>query len=44
MLLTWRQRSNQRRALATLDQRMREDIGLSNEQIFDEAKKPFWIE
>lgn len=41
-LLTWRRRANQRAALAVLDDRLLEDIGLTREQARAESGKPFW--
>ena len=41
-VLLWRRRSVQRSALASLDARMLNDIGLSREQAVEEAAKPFW--
>ncbi len=41
-VLMWRRRSIQRSALANLDARMLNDIGLSREQAVEEAAKPFW--
>ncbi|OAN47867.1 hypothetical protein A6A05_03310 [Magnetospirillum moscoviense] len=44
MLLTWIERSAQRRALARLDYRMMTDLGLNRAQVEAEAAKPFWKE
>ena len=41
-LIAWRQRANQRTALAALDDRLLEDIGLTREQARAECDKPFW--
>lgn len=41
-LLTWQDRARQRAALAALDDRLLEDIGLSRAQARAEADKPFW--
>ncbi len=38
----WVARSNQRRELYELDDRMLRDIGISREQVLAEADKPFW--
>ena len=38
----WIDRSNQRKQLAKLDNRMLMDIGYSREQVNVEAAKPFW--
>lgn len=38
----WRQAARQRRALARLDQRMLEDIGLNEDQVRREIQRPFW--
>jgi len=41
-LLTWQQRTRERAALAALDDRLLEDIGLTRAQARAEADKPFW--
>jgi uncharacterized protein YjiS (DUF1127 family) len=41
-LSLWRRRSRQRRALARLDGRALEDIGLTRAQAQAEADKPLW--
>jgi uncharacterized protein YjiS (DUF1127 family) len=41
-LLTWQERARQRRALADLDDRMLDDIGLRRADVAQEAMKPFW--
>jgi len=38
----WCETARQRRALARLDDRMLNDIGLSRDQIFRELERPFW--
>ena len=38
----WMSRSRQRKQLAGLDNRMLEDIGLTQEQVLKEINKPFW--
>lgn len=42
ILTTWFARWKQRRALARLDGRLLEDIGVTREQANREAAKPFW--
>lgn len=39
---TWFQRSRQRRALAELDDRLLDDIGITRSMAQQEATKPFW--
>lgn len=39
---TWAQRSRQRRQLATMDEHLLSDIGVSYEDIWLEINKPFW--
>ncbi len=41
-LLTWQQRSRDRLALQSLDDRLLNDIGLSRSDIMEETQKPFW--
>ena len=41
-LLEWRERAQQRHALARLDDRMLRDIGLSRADVYCEYRKPFW--
>ena len=41
-ILSWSERSRQRRALMTLDDRMLRDIGLTRGQVEVEGGKPFW--
>jgi uncharacterized protein YjiS (DUF1127 family) len=38
----WRSRLRERRELATLDHRMRRDIGVTPSDIASECNKPFW--
>jgi uncharacterized protein YjiS (DUF1127 family) len=42
LLLTWQERSQQRRELETLSDHMLRDIGLSRADVMAEATKPFW--
>jgi uncharacterized protein YjiS (DUF1127 family) len=42
LLLTWQERARQRRMLATLDDRMLDDIGIGHGEVLREADKPFW--
>ncbi len=42
LLRMWRQRSQQRRALAQLNDFMLKDIGISRSDASNEANKPFW--
>ncbi len=41
-LLTWQERDRQRRALAQLDARMLNDVGLNRAEVAMELRKPFW--
>lgn len=41
-LLLWQRRAAQRHALATLDDRMLRDLGLSRSEVTWESRKPFW--
>ncbi len=41
-LVLWRDRARQRAHLASLDHRMRRDIGVSRADVAGEASKPFW--
>ncbi len=41
-LLAWAERARQRRLLATLDDRLLDDIGLSRADVSRESDKPFW--
>ena len=38
----WQARSSERRQLATMDERMLRDIGISRAQVSAEIEKPFW--
>lgn len=42
VLLTWAERSRQRRHLAQLDDRILSDIGLSRAEVEAEVSRPFW--
>ncbi|HED12799.1 MAG TPA: DUF1127 domain-containing protein [Gammaproteobacteria bacterium] len=42
LLSTWYMRTDSRRALASQDDRMLRDIGLSREQVVREIHKAFW--
>jgi uncharacterized protein YjiS (DUF1127 family) len=42
IIRTWFERSRQRRALAELDDRLLDDIGLTRSKAQREAAKPFW--
>ncbi len=44
IVLTWIERSAQRRALSRVDDRTMTDLGLNRAQIEAEAAKPFWKE
>ena len=39
---TWRQRSEARRELALLDDRLLRDVGLDPDWVKRDARKPFW--
>lgn len=41
-VLLWRERARTRRDLASMDDRLRRDIGLSRFRLIQEANKPFW--
>jgi uncharacterized protein YjiS (DUF1127 family) len=41
-VLVWMERSQQRRALAELDDRLLRDIGLTREDALQECANPFW--
>jgi uncharacterized protein YjiS (DUF1127 family) len=42
LIATWRARSRQRQALASLDDRLLRDIGITRGQAEHECSKPFW--
>lgn len=42
LILTWEQRVRERRALASLDDRLLRDIGISRADAEQEVRKPFW--
>lgn len=42
VVLGWQERAFQRAALASLDDRMLKDIGLSRVDAVEEARRPFW--
>ncbi|MEX0693827.1 MAG: DUF1127 domain-containing protein [Rhodospirillales bacterium] len=42
LLVVWEQRLKQRHALATMDARLLDDMGLSARDAAHEAAKPFW--
>lgn len=44
LIMTWIERTQQRRALARLDGRLLADIGLSHTQAEQESRKPGWVE
>lgn len=44
IIMTWIERTQQRRALARLDDRLLADIGLSRSQAEQEGCKPGWVE
>ncbi len=41
-LFTWRERARQRRHLASLEDRLLKDMGISRADAGREASKPFW--
>ncbi len=41
-LMLWQHRSNERKHLAEMDERMLRDIGMTTAQVRWEAAKPFW--
>lgn len=41
-LVVWQERARERRRLATLDERLLRDVGLSRADIEQEIRKPFW--
>ena len=42
VLLTWQARVSERHRLAGLDQRLLSDAGLSDAEVAQEVRKPFW--
>jgi len=42
-VIAWRQRSRGRHRLATMDERLRRDIGITRTDMYRELRKPFWI-
>ena len=42
VMLVWRERARQRRALTSLDDHLLRDVGLSRAEAVREARKPFW--
>jgi uncharacterized protein YjiS (DUF1127 family) len=44
LLQTWRQRLRGRRELATMNDRLLRDIGLTRYEVELELRKPFWRE
>jgi uncharacterized protein YjiS (DUF1127 family) len=42
-LMIWRERSEQRHALAELNDHMLKDIGVSHADAYKEVRKPFWL-
>lgn len=42
VVASWVERANQRRALADMDTRQLEDLGISRADALVEADKPFW--
>ncbi|MBB4266632.1 DUF1127 domain-containing protein [Roseospira visakhapatnamensis] len=43
LLVTWQTRAETRRQLAGLDARLLRDIGLHQDEVHQEIRKPFWI-
>jgi uncharacterized protein YjiS (DUF1127 family) len=43
ILLVWQERANQRHALASLEDHMLNDIGLTRAEAQREMAKPFWV-
>ena len=41
-LVTWQERARQRRHLASLDDYLLRDLGLSRSDVYAELRKPFW--
>jgi len=42
-VLVWQRRVEERQQLRDMNEQMRRDIGLTAEQVRDEARKPFWL-
>ncbi len=42
-LLSWQDRADQRASLASLDDHMLEDIGLTRADVYREYRKPLWV-
>ena len=42
-LVIWQERSEQRHALAELNERMLKDIGVNAGDAYKEMRKPFWL-
>ena len=42
LVLLWRERARQRRVLASLDDRLLRDVGISQSAALRETGKPFW--
>jgi uncharacterized protein YjiS (DUF1127 family) len=42
-VIAWRQRSLGRHQLASMDERLRRDIGVTRADMYLELRKPFWI-
>jgi uncharacterized protein YjiS (DUF1127 family) len=42
LVALWRERARQRRALASLDDRMLRDVGITRYDAEHECSKPFW--
>jgi uncharacterized protein YjiS (DUF1127 family) len=40
----WRKRARQRDELANLDDWMRRDLGVSEADVWNEVRRPFWLE
>jgi uncharacterized protein YjiS (DUF1127 family) len=40
----WRKRARQRDELANLDEWMRRDLGVSEADVWNEVRRPFWLE
>jgi uncharacterized protein YjiS (DUF1127 family) len=41
-LVTWQERGRQRRHLASLDDYLLRDLGISRSDVYAELRKPFW--